>query len=291
MILVTGAAGKTGRAILNVLTRRGVAVRALVRSEKQAEELKRFAGLEYTIGELQNRDTLRKAVQGVRKIYYICPNLAPDEVEIGTHLLELSRKSGVDHFVYHSVLHPQVEAMPHHWQKMRMEEAIFSSGVEFTILQPCAYMQNTLGYWQEILEKGIYAVPYATSTRLSIVDLEDIAEAAGIVLTQANHKGAIYELAGPEALSQEAIAAGLSKALEHPVKAIQLDRTEWEKKARKNGMNEYSLTTLLRMFEYYEMNGLIGNSNCLESLLGRPATTFESFLRKQMEFSQLANVQ
>ncbi len=60
-------------------------------------------------------------------------------------------RSGVTRFVYHSVLHPQIEAMPHHWQKMRTEEMLFAAGFELTVLQPTAYMQNILGAWRGVV--------------------------------------------------------------------------------------------------------------------------------------------
>ncbi len=70
-------------------------------------------------------------------------------------------------FVYHSVLHPQIEAMPHHWAKMRVEEMLFAAGFDLTILQPTAYMQNILGAWRGIVEDGVFRVPYPVETRLS----------------------------------------------------------------------------------------------------------------------------
>ena len=91
--------------------------------------------------------------------------------------------------------------MPHHWQKLRMEEALLESGLEFTILQPCAYMQNILTGWQKIT-KGEYIIPYQVQTRISMVDLQDVGEVASNVLTEQGHENAIYELSGPEPLSQ-----------------------------------------------------------------------------------------
>ena len=61
--------------------------------------------------------------------------------------IRAAQSAGVERFVYHSVLHPQVEIMAHHWQKMRVEEQLFESGLSFTILQPAAYMQNVLAGW------------------------------------------------------------------------------------------------------------------------------------------------
>ncbi|HPS42151.1 MAG TPA: NmrA family NAD(P)-binding protein [Anaerolineaceae bacterium] len=282
MILITGAAGKTGKAILNTLTRRGIRVRALVRSQQQKEALKRMGVNEVMIGDLRNAEDLQQAMQGIRKVYYICPNIAPDEVAIGQSLIDLAKKAEVTRFVYHSVLHPQVEAMPHHWQKMRMEEKLFESGLSFSILQPCAYMQNLLQNWKSIIDEGIYAVPYATSARISIVDLEDISEVAANVLTQQNHKNAIYELAGPQPLSQDEVAETYVTALQKPVKAVTLNRDAWAAKAAEAGTSAFQIDVLVKMFEYYEKYGLIGNPWVLTTLLDRPPVNFATFVSRQI---------
>ena len=72
----------------------------------------------------------------------------------------------MEHFVYHSVLHPQTEKMNHHWQKMRVEEMIFESGLPFTILQPAPYMQNLLAGWKSIVEDGVLRVPYSVDSEI-----------------------------------------------------------------------------------------------------------------------------
>lgn len=290
MILLTGAAGKTGKAILNTILPHGVSVRSLVRSNEQAEEIRSLGGKYIALGDLRDNESLVEAMQGITSIYYICPNMAPDELEIGKNLVRLAKQNGVTRIIYHSVFHPQVESMPHHWQKMRMEEHLFESGLEFTILQPCAYMQNILGSWQSIVERGIYAVPYATSTRISIVDLQDVAAVAETVLTQRDHKNSIYELAGPEPLSQNELAEILAAQLGHPVEAVSLDRGLWTMNARSSGLDETAIATLLRMFEYYEQNGLVGNSNVLSYLLKRPATRFAEYIQRYISVDQRKNL-
>jgi len=280
LILLTGAAGKTGKAILNTLIPHGVRVRSLARNEKQEKELRQLGSADVAIADLRDTQALSKTLDGISKIYFISPNMAPDELEIGRSLLSLAKEKGVTRFVYHSVLHPQVEEMPHHWQKMRMEELLFKSGLDFTILQPCAYMQNILSNWKSIVENGIFSVPYATTARISVVDLEDVAAAAEVVLTQVNHSHAIYELAGPEALSQDEVADTLSSELGKSVRALTENRVDWANNARNSGLNEGSISTLLKMFEYYENYGLQGNPNVLNSLLKRPATKFCEFARR-----------
>jgi uncharacterized protein YbjT (DUF2867 family) len=221
--------------------------------------------------------TMDRAARGARAIYHICPNVHPEEVAIGRAAIAAARSAGVQHFVYHSVLHPQVEAMPHHWLKMRVEERLFESGLNCTILQPAAYMQNVLAQWEHVLEQGVYSVPYAVDTRLGMADLEDVAQAAAIVLTEAGHEGATYELAGAEALTQIEVAAILSQQLGRPVRAEAVPLGTWEKRARESGLGEYQVRTLLKMFRYYERFGFWGNPRVLTWLLGRPPTTFAGF--------------
>lgn len=279
MILLTGAAGKTGTTILKNLAQIGAKVRCLVRNQDQAERVMQLGSTEVVIGDLSDSQNLEQAVIGVHKIYYIAPNVSPDELTIGKNLISLAKKHKITRFVYHSVLHPHVEAMPHHWQKMRMEEALFTSGLDFTILQPCAYMQNILGNWKSILD-GNYVVPYQLNARISVVDLEDVAMVAAKVLTEPDHSHAIYELAGPENLSQIEVARQLSHALGLTVKPVEQSRAEWESKVRTGGMRENQIKVLLQMFEYYDKFGFTGNSKVLEFLLGEEPVAFNQFLAR-----------
>jgi NAD(P)H dehydrogenase (quinone) len=279
MILVTGAAGKTGRALIRALTAKGAAVRALVHRPEQVPTVAEWGAREVLVGDMRLQADMDRAVRGVRAVYHICPNVHPDEVAIGQVAIAAARSAGVRHFVYHSVLHPQTEAMPHHWLKLRVEERLFESGLAFTILQPAAYMQNVLAHWDQI-QAGVYPVPYAVETRLGMVDLEDVAEAAALVLTTGGHVGATYELAGPEALSQTEVASLLGEGLGRPVHAQVVPLEIWEQSARAAGLGDYQVRTLVEMFRFYERYGFWGSPRVLGWLLRRPPTTFGAFLER-----------
>jgi uncharacterized protein YbjT (DUF2867 family) len=141
-------------------------------------------------------------------------------------------------------------------------------------------MQNVLGGWKAIVERGAYTVPYTVEARTSMVDLDDVAQAAAIVLTELGHLGATYELAGPEVLTQTQIAEILSKHLKRPVRAEQITIEAWTLQARASGMGEYQIETLLKMFRYYDRNGFWGNPHTLSQLLGRTPTKFDVFLER-----------
>jgi uncharacterized protein YbjT (DUF2867 family) len=277
MILITGAGGKTGKAIARALVARGAPVRALVRSLAHEAALKAIGIGEVVTGEMGDPHALSQATQGIEAIYHICPNVSPHEIAFAKVLVDAAAGSGVSRLVYHSVLHPQIEAMPHHWNKLRVEEMLFSSPLDVTILQPTAYMQNILAEWDRMAGSGIYRVPYPVETRLSLVDLDDVAEAAAIVLTHAGHSGATYELAGTPPLSQIEIAETFGKALRKPVGAEAEAIEDWDHRARAAGMDDYSRETLTKMFRAYARDGLKGNPNVLGWLLGRPPVSLADF--------------
>jgi NAD(P)H dehydrogenase (quinone) len=287
VILVTGAGGKTGRAVVGALAAMGAQVRAFVRRAEHGPALRERGAQEIIVGDLHSATDLRRAAEGARAVYHICPNVHPDEVPIGRAAIAAARAAGVEHFVFHSVLHPQTETMPHHWHKLRVEEALFASGLPYTILQPAPYMQNVLAAWLAVTLRGVYAVPYPVETRLSLVDLEDVAQAATVVLSSAAHLGAIYELAGTPPMAQTEVAAVLAEQLGRPVAAVSESVDTWEKRVRTGGLGEAQISTLRGMFEYYSQFGLPGNPNVLGWLLGRPPTTFAGFAARMVKVEAL----
>ncbi|MGD0319759.1 MAG: NmrA family NAD(P)-binding protein [Nitrososphaerales archaeon] len=283
MILVTGAAGKTGRAVISALVRKKQLVRALVYREEQVHQVESLGATDVLVGDMRSKDTLERAVDGSESVYHICPNVNPDEFQLGNSIVASAVSANVGHFVFHSVLHPQVESMPHHWMKMRVEEVLLGSGLNFSILQPAPYMQNLQGQLSDILERGIYPVPYSANAPISLVDLEDVAEAAANVLTNPTNVGATYELAGPEILTPNQMAEILSRHLNRVVHATRISLEMWRQQAQTAGLGGYQLEILEKMFAYYDRNGLWGNPLILKTLLGRQPTSFSEYVKRTIQ--------
>jgi NAD(P)H dehydrogenase (quinone) len=286
MILITGAAGKTGRAVLKALSEQGETVRVLVRRQEQVDEMIKLGANSGLVGDMEYAENYNSAMAGVRAVYHICPNMHPDEVKIGSLAIEAARRCNIEHFIYHSVLHPQTEKMPHHWNKMRVEELLFESGLRFTILQPAPYMQNILAWKSNIINEGRFGVPYSVEAKFSLVDLVDLARAAAVVLTEPGYKEAVYEIVGTRALSQKEVANLLGKVLEQPIIAEEIPHERWREDAEKAGMNQYQVETLLKMFNYYAQYGLSGNRYMLRHLLGRDPHSFTGFVNREFENPQ-----
>ena len=263
---------------MRALISKGEPLRALVHRSDQIQRVESLGVREVLAGDMNSASTMDRAVRGVRAIYHICPNVSPDEVSIGQTAIAAARAAGIEHFVFHSVFHPQTESIPHHWQKLRIEEQLLESGLPYTILQPTVYMQNILVHWKKILNDGVYPVPYPAETRLSFVDLENVAQVAAIALTESGHAYATYELVGTPGLSQSQVADALSHQLGRPVRVTTVPIETWERQARHSGMGEYQVEALIEMFRYYARFGLCGNPQVLRWLLLRPPSTLANFI-------------
>jgi len=117
---------------------------------------------------------------------------------------------------------------------------------------------------------------------MSMVDLNDVAKAAAVVLTEPGHLGAIYELAGPEVLTQDQVAETLARHLGRQVRAEQVPIDTWTRQAQASGMGAYQIETLVKMFRYYDHHGFWGNPRTLSGLLNREPTRFDTFLQRAM---------
>ncbi|MEO1369034.1 MAG: NAD(P)H-binding protein, partial [Acidobacteriota bacterium] len=234
-IVVTGAAGKTGLAMIRALAARGAAVRAWIRRPAQAGAV-RAAGADETVaGDFLDRRCAARAAEGAAAIYHIAPNVHPDEVEMCRRVLDAARAADVPRFLFHSVLRPQIEGMPHHWRKMRAEELLWASDREVTVLQPAALMQNLKVHLAALGAGAPLRVPYAASARFSLVDLGDVAAAAATAATEDGHVGATYELCGPEALDHRQIAETLGAARGLSVRIEETTPARWRADAEARG--------------------------------------------------------
>jgi uncharacterized protein YbjT (DUF2867 family) len=280
MILVTGATGKTGLAIIKLLAQSSHQSRAFVRTKEQAERARREGATEITIGDLEIENDLVTAMRGVDQVYFIPPNVHPNEDEIGKNAVVSALKMGVRRFVYHSVLFPQIERMPHHWRKLRVEEILIESGLDFSILQPANYMQNVLAFRTSIENDQIWHLPYDPEARSTPVDLLDVAIVAVKVLSEDKHSRATYAIGGPEILSSIEIAKLLSSNLGKQITVSRQNISEWESSVRQAGVTKEKLETLKLMFSYYDQRDFVGNSSVLEMLLERAPTSFSEFLAR-----------
>src|SRR5699024_6212322 len=204
-----------------------------------------------------------------------------DEAGTGRLMVDAAVRAGVRRLVVSSVYHPSLVDLSNHRDKLPVEQAIYDSGLEFTILQPAMFMSPLGGYPSAARGRGVITGPYSPESRLAYVDYRDVAEVAALALTTDRLVGGTFELAGPGEFSREDIAAELSTLLARPVRA-----TGRLPEALDPQLPDHLATGLLRMFDHYHRAGLRGGSSLvLDTLLGRPATSVPDYLRELVRAS------
>lgn len=210
-ILVTGATGQVGSALVEELVRRGALPRAMVRTEERAEE---FAarGVDAVVGDFERPESLPGALDGVKCVFLMSRD-DPKQPEMEGELIEAAVRSGVGRIVKLSAngaaLDCPVALMRWHAQSERILE---DSGLEYTALRPQLYMQNFLRFGASIAAEGKFAAPMGDH-RFAFVDVCDVARVAAAVLTEDAHAEATYVVSGPEALSYGDAAETIGDAI------------------------------------------------------------------------------
>lgn len=276
-VAVTGAGGKTGRSVLRALVDAGHRTRALVRPGSDAAARVADTRAATIVGDMTLVEDLLRLLDGCDAVYHIPPNMTDAEQRMAAALIEACVRAGVPRIVYHSVLHPQIQAMPHHWHKLRVEELLLASDLEIVVMQPAPYMQNLLPYLAAARHGRVTPFPYGPHVALSMVDLRDVGAAATVVVDGDEHLGGTYQLCAGERLTQGQAWAQACAALDLTAPYRHVDASQWQRTAGRQAP-EPAAGWLVSMFEYYDRHGLVGSSLPLARLLGRPPRSLAAFL-------------
>ncbi|WP_447988599.1 NmrA/HSCARG family protein [Achromobacter spanius] len=277
VVLVVGATGKFARMIVPELRRRNVVVRALVRDEARAAVARSLGATEIALGDLRDAESLTRAMPGVDGIFHIGPAFTSDEAAMGVALVEAAQQSSVRKFVFSSVIQPTNTRLANHASKIPVENALYSSRLEYTILHPANFMQNIGLAWPSIRDHACFGEPFPKNTRIARVDYRDVAEIAAVALTDDRLAYATLELCAGM-FSRMDIVATLSEALGYPVAALQPGFSEWAAKARLP-YGEDQLLLLAKVFDHYQVVGLGGNSLALRAALGREPRSLREYIK------------
>ena len=288
MILVTAANGNQGKLLVPKLMAAGFRLRACVRSDASAQNLLAAGVSDVIVGDINDPDVMRRAMDGVEKVYHIGPALNPKEKEMGFSAIDAARTSGVRHFVFSSVLHAIITDLVQHEIKRDIEEHLLSSGLEFTILQPSNFMLPMR--LRPVFESGVFRLSWSLDRRQSLVDVGDITDVAARVLADSErHFGATYELVAPGRHTAHDLARIISTVVGREVAAEQIDSAIFLRQFLKVAdLDQFPYETRVSraISTRYGNHDFVGNPNVLTWLLGRPPTTWEQFVRKAFEAAQ-----
>lgn len=262
-IAIVSGTGKTGRAI--------------------AEAVRATGGDPVPLGRKDLADPVA-ALRGCQAAYLMAPNLHSDEVGFIEMLLDACRAAGVERIVYHSVAAPYAPSMPHHLAKAESEDRVRRSSLPFTIVQPCAYIDNLLPG----LHGGVPAVSvaYDPDTPFGLIGLRDVGAVAARLLMTQDHLGASLELGGPRLVSIREVVQAAEQVLGTEV-ALEVTTPEaWATVQKARGadaeIDPRERAWLQAMFDYYDRYGLPCGAAGVPAVIGRKARSLEEVLSDEL---------
>jgi uncharacterized protein YbjT (DUF2867 family) len=211
-VLVVGATGTLGRQIVRHAIDQGHQVRCLVRSQRKSAFLKEW-GAELVGGTLRDKSTIIPALEGMDAVIDAATARATDSASIKqldwdgkVNLIQAAKTAGVDRFIFFSILnaekYPNVPLME---IKRCTEKFLAESGLKYTILRPCGFMQGLIGQYAIPMLDNQTVWITGGSTPIAYMDTQDIAKFAIRALEVPETVGQTYPVVGNKAWKAEEI--------------------------------------------------------------------------------------
>jgi uncharacterized protein YbjT (DUF2867 family) len=267
-ILVAGATGNVGRPLVEQLFQAGHHVRALTRNPAKANFP---VGVEVVKGDLTKPETIAAALDGVSGLHLI--NFGGDDnaaLQTGGEMLAMAQRAGVKRV---TVLLGG--------QKGALEQAVESSSLAWTFLQPVEFMSGVLDWAESIRTEGVVRVAFS-NRKTAIVHDADIASVAAAALTQDGHGGKTYTITGGEVLTPRMMASTIGKTIDRDIQFIELTEAE----ARARWQAEGFPPEVIEFFVWAHGNTPpIGYTvvPTVEQVTGRPPRTFAQWVAEHVE--------
>lgn len=279
-IVVTGATGHLGRATVEELLALGVPPHEVLATGRAVERLTDLADRGVRTARVDHDDPAT-----------IDPALAPGDVvllvsgpQVGVRVaqhgavIDAAARAGVARLVYTSVLHAPTTSLPVAPDHVATEEHLVASGVPFTLVRNGWYHENYLPTLLTAAATG-EVVSSAGTARVASAARADFAAAAAAVLVAEGQEGAVHELTGDVAWSQDELAATLADVLGRPVVHRAVDPDEHRAILLAAGLDEGTAGFLVALDAGIAAGELDEVTDDLRRLIGRSATPLAETLR------------
>ena len=273
-MLVTGATGRVGRVVIDLLTGAGVPVRALTHRSEAAATLP--ANVEVVTGDLTVPESLDAGLPGVDAVFLVWtvpPATAPAVVErIAAHARRVVFLSAP-----HKTPHPFFQ-QPNPMAELyaEIEERIAESGLEWTFIRPGMFASNALFWWAPAISAGnLVRWPYGAAETAPIDD-RDVAAVAARTLYEDGHAGGDYVLTGPESLSQAEQVRIIGDVLGHRIEFQELSPDEF--RSETEGTWPPQIVDMLLTAWAATMGTPAFVTSTVSDILGTPARSFRHWV-------------
>jgi uncharacterized protein YbjT (DUF2867 family) len=279
MYLITGATGNIGRPLVEQLHEEGHDLRALVRDASRAELLP--DGIDIAVGNLDDADSVAAALRGVDGVFLLHVGAGTTQTQI---MIDAARSAGVNRLVVLSSigarLIPLGGFIP--GTLAAREDLLRASGLDVTYLRPNGLMSNAL-WWADEIRESNQVVDPTDPGRQAVVDPDDIARVAALVLTEDGHVGHGYILNGPDALTAREQVETLSDVLGRTIQFVDVTPEQVAKQAIQHGTPPQLAEAMQNLNELFRAGraGVIADD--IENLTGIAPRTFRDWCERHAD--------
>jgi NAD(P)H dehydrogenase (quinone) len=295
-ILVTGAAGQVGavgRTVVELLRRRGLAVRALVRRDDERADALRATGAEVLVGDLASASDVTRALAGCRRMYFGM-SVSAVYLEATVIAAAAAREHGnlevlvnISQMTVSQMSLTEMTGSPQHKQHFLAELVLNWSGLPVVHVRPTVFLENPLFMGlaaRSIAEDGTIRLPFGRG-RTSPIAAHDVAEVIATILADpAAHIGKIYELTGPRSLNMTEVASELSAALGRMVTYVDEPFEQWrDHDLKKLNLSDHVFGHILTMARLHAANRYDRLTHDFEQITGRRPMTVREFAARHLD--------
>lgn len=280
-VLITGAAGKTGRAAAGTLLAQGHHVRALVRRSDERADRLAAAGAEVVVGDLLDLDAVAGATKGIDSVYFAYP-IVPGLIEAAAILLQAAEENGVGAIVGMSQISARRDAASNaarqHWITERLLDHFSGNTVH---LRPTLFAEWLFTFYNG--STGEIRLPFADA-RHAPISAEDLGRVIAAILGDPEpHAGKAYPLYGPVELDYHQIAAAMGDTLGREVTYVPIEIDEFRSKLEQLGMNPHFVQHMGHLAVDYREGIFAGTNDVVRTLTGVEPLTVSAFVERNRQ--------
>ncbi len=273
-ILVTGATGNVGSALIDAL--RGTSAH-IVAAVRNVEKARRTLGddIDYVTFDFDQPSTFEPALAGVNKLFLVRPPEITDVAECIEPLLAAAQAANIEQVVFLSLLGIEHNPIAPHY---KIEKAILAAELPYTFLRPSFFMQNlNTTHRADIQEHHDLFVPAGTS-KTSFIDVRDIGAVAATVLTEPGHINQAYDLTGSAAIDYYETAVLFTEVLGQQVIYSSPSIRHFVKTMRQRGTPLKFGLVMAGLYTTTRWGMANKVTDTVEQLLGRPPITMRQYI-------------
>jgi NAD(P)H dehydrogenase (quinone) len=282
-LIVTAASGHLGRLVVESLVARGVAPVDIVATARTPESLSHLAERGVRIARLDYNEptTVSSVIEPGDILLLVSGSEVGKRAAQHAAVIAAAKDAGVARIVYTSAPRATTSALVLAPEHKATEEALVASGVPFTILRNGWYTENYVGQVEKGRETGALEASVGDG-RVASASRKDYADAAAVVLSEAGHEGAVYELSGDVAWTFNDLAATIGDIVGREVVYTRLTPEEHAALLASRGLDDSTIGFIVGL-DGNIRDGLLGEtSGDLSGLIGRPTTPLAEGLADEL---------